>query len=135
MMHLSQNIIYQNLELINMAKLSFLQAIIFTVFLIIAMQGFILGYLWRNGILPPDQTGAELTKLLSIWGPFAFLLDLIIITPLLWWFGGKFLPSKPKVVPPIVPPMIDLPQFVPPSYDYTLQDSEEHRWEELSWLR
>lgn len=119
-----------------MAKLSFLQAVIFAVFLIVAMQGFILGYLWRDGILPPEETGAQLTELLAVWGPFAFLLDVIVITPFLWWLGGKFIPQKtPKVVPAIVPPMIDLPNFVPPPYDPTPQDSEQHRWEELSWLR
>jgi len=121
-----------------MSKLSFLQAIVFTVFLIMAMQGFILGYLWRDGILPPEQTGQALSELLAIWGPFAILLDVVIAAPLFWWFISKFLPQKEIVKPmvPIVPPMIDLPQFIPPPYDPTLQeDTPESRWEELSWLR
>ena len=123
--------------MITMSKLSFLQAVVFTVFLIMAMQGFILGYLWRDGILPPEETGRNLSNLLAFWGPWAFLLDVIIFSPLFWWFISKFIPQKEIVKPivPIVPPMIDLPQFVPPPYDPALQDTPESRWEELSWLR
>jgi len=109
---------------------SFIQACIFTIFIITAVSALCLGYVWREGMLGPAQTQTALNDLFAILGPWAIMIDVCIFTPILWWIGRStlFKPKHPKIIkglmldkplPPIPPPDATRPVFLPPPYDTT----------------
>jgi len=109
---------------------SFIQACIFTVFIIMAVSALCLGYVWREGMVGPSETQSALNNLFATLGPWAIMLDVFILTPLLWWIGRStfFKPKSPEIIkglmldkplPPIPPPDSKGPVFLPPRYDTT----------------
>ncbi len=118
---------------------SFLQACIFTIFIIMAVSALCLGYVWRDGMLGPFQTQDALNDLFATLGPWAIMIDLCIFTPLLWWIGRStfFKPKPPEIIkglmldkplPPIPPPDATRPVFLAPPYDTTTDSSI---WDEM----
>ena len=113
---------------------AFLQACIFSLFLIMAICGFILGYIWRDGLMDPDESQEAVNQVLSFLGPWAFAIDVFFLSPLIWWLARSTV-WKPivKEVPPlptdiVIPSMIDLPPiFLPPPYS----DPNQDMWEEM----
>ncbi len=49
-----------------------------------------IAYLWRNGPLTPQESVAEVMSTFEILGPFAILLDVIIIIAILWGIRGAY---------------------------------------------
>ena len=113
----------------------FVQACIFSLFLIMATCGFILGYIWQDGLMGQSESQEAVNELLKSLGPWAVAIDIFVFTPLMWWLARKtFFKPDLKIIPgiivddkPIVP--IPPPVFVPPPYDPALDYSI---WEEMS---
>lgn len=74
----------------------FVQACIFSLFLIMATCGFILGYIWRDGLMGPSESQAAVNDLLKSLGPWAVAIDIFVFTPLMWWLARNTV-FKPKV--------------------------------------
>lgn len=74
----------------NMSRLTFVQALIFTLFLVMAISGLWLGYIWQDGMLGPEETQERLDETSKVFGPWAILIDIFIFMPLTWWFTRKY---------------------------------------------
>lgn len=118
---------------------AFVQACIFTIFMIMAVCAFFFGYIWRGGFLGPEESEDAINALLATIGPWAFAIDVFIISPLLWWFTrstiwkpktkilkGLIMDDKPI---PIIPPPAEYPVFLPPPYD---PEPDPKIWDEMS---
>jgi len=110
---------------------SFVQACILTIFTLMVVCGLFFGYIWRNGLLNPDESEDAINAILIMIGPWAFAIDIFIISPLLWWIVPRDI-FKPKVkilkgimtdkpIPILPPPM---PQMLEPTNDAAI-------WEEI----
>lgn len=121
---------------------AFLQACIFTVFMIMAVCAFFFGYIWRDGFLGPEESQDAINALLATIGPWAFAIDIFIVSPLLWWFTrstiwkpktkllkGLMIDSEDLKVIPIIPPPSEYPVFLPPPYD---PEPDQNIWDEMS---
>ena len=112
----------------------FVQACIFSLFLIMATCGFILGYIWRDGLMGPVESQNAVNDLLKSLGPWAVAIDIFVFTPLMWWLArSTFFKPKVKIIPGIImddKPIVPIPPvFVPPPYDPTPDYSI---WDEMS---
>ena len=102
---------------------SFVQACILTIFTTMVVCALFFGYIWRNGLLGPEESQDAIDVILIMIGPWAFAIDIFIISPLLWWI------FKPKVK--ILKGIIiekQIPVFLPPPYD---PDPDAGIWEEI----
>ena len=110
---------------------SFVQACILTIFTLMVVCALFFGYIWRNGLLNPEESQDAINAILIMIGPWAFAIDIFIISPLLWWIVPRDI-FKPKVkilkgimtdksIPFLPPPM---PQMLEPTTDATI-------WEEI----
>jgi hypothetical protein len=110
---------------------SFVQACILTIFTTMVVCALFFGYIWRNGLLNPDESEDAINAILIMIGPWAFAIDIFIISPLLWWIVPRDI-FKPKVkiikgimtdksIPILPPPM---PQMIEPTTDAAI-------WEEI----
>jgi hypothetical protein len=110
---------------------SFIQACILTIFTTMVVCALFFGYIWRNGLLNPDESEDAINAILIMIGPWAFAIDIFIISPLLWWIVPRDI-FKPKVkiikgimtdksIPILPPPM---PQMIEPTTDAAI-------WEEI----
>ncbi|MBP98856.1 hypothetical protein CMK18_23145 [Candidatus Poribacteria bacterium] len=127
----------------DMSRLTLVQALVFTLFIVMAICGLWLGYIWQDGMLGPVETQDRIDETLKQWGPFAFLIDIFIFMPLTWWFTRKYvwrekikgvlpgllLDEKP-IIPIAPPPPPMYPKFVPPIYDTPA--NEDWVWEEMT---
>lgn len=125
----------------TMSRLTLVQALVFTVFIVMAICGLWLGYIWQDGMLGPVETQDRIDENLKEWGPFAFLIDIFIFMPLTWWFTRKYvwrekvtgvLPGlllDTKPVLPLPPPPSQYPKFLPPIYD--TQETDDWAWEDM----
>lgn len=119
-----------------MSRLTLVQALIFTVFLVMAISGLWLGFIWQDGMLDPVETQERLDETSQQFGPWAILIDVFIFMPLTWWFTRRYfwrekvtgvLPGLMLDIPtlPAVPPP---PKFVPPIY---AQQNDDWAWEDM----
>ena len=46
----------------NMSRLTLVQALVFTLFLVMAISGLWLGYIWQDGMLSPEETQERLDE-------------------------------------------------------------------------
>lgn len=122
----------------HMSRLTLVQALIFTVFLVMAISGLWLGYIWQEGMLGPEETQQRLDETSKLFGPWAILIDVFIFMPLTWWFTRKYLWREKitgvlpgllleKPIVPVTPP--PPPKFVPPIYDQ--QQNDDWAWEDM----
>ena len=110
---------------------SFVQACILTIFTLMVVCGLFFGYIWRNGLLNPDESEDAINAILIMIGPWAFAIDIFIISPLLWWIVPRdIFKRKVKIIKgimtdktiPILPP--PMPQMLEPTNDAAI-------WEEI----
>ena len=122
----------------NMSRPTLVQALIFTVFLVMAISGLWLGYIWQDGMLGPEETQQRLDETSKVFGPWAILIDVFIFMPLTWWITRKYLWREKitgvltgllleKPIVPVTPP--PPPKFVPPIYDQ--QQNDDWAWEDM----
>ncbi len=80
--------------------------------------------------------------MLATIGPWAFAIDVFIVSPLLWWFTrstiwkpktkilkGLMIDSEDLKVIPIIEPPSQYPVFLPPPYD---PEPDPKIWDEMS---
>ena len=126
----------------NMSRLTFVQALVFTLFLVMAISGLWLGYIWQDGMLGPEETQERLDETSKVFGPWAMLIDIFIFMPLTWWFTRKYvwrekitgvlpgllLDKTPPLLPPAPPEPPARPQFIEPQY---APPNDDWMWDEL----
>mgnify|MGYP003674024579 CR=1 FL=1 len=105
---------------------SFVQACILTIFTIMVVCALFFGYIWRNGLLGPEESQDAINVVLIMIGPWVLAIDILIISPLLWWITRRTI-FKPNVKIlkglitekpiPILPPIQKYPVFLPPPYE------------------
>ena len=110
---------------------SFFQACILTIFTLMVVCGLFFGYIWRDGLLGPDESQDAINAILLMIGPWAFAIDIFIISPLLWWIVPRDIFKRKvniikgimtdKTIPILPPPM---PQMLEPTNDAAI-------WEEI----
>ena len=71
------------MNIIHMASAAIRKLWAFLLFTLAAAMAWI-AYLWRDGPLPPQETAAEIVETIEVLGPFAILLDVLIIVGLLY---------------------------------------------------
>ena len=120
-----------------MSRLTFVQALIFTIFIVMAICGLWLGYIWQDGMLGPVETQEQINATSKQFGPWAILIDIFIFMPLTWWFARKYvwkekikgvlpgllmdktLPMLPPIPPePPAPPFFIEPEYAPTNDDW-----------------
>jgi len=107
---------------------SFFQACILTIFITMAVSAFFFGYIWRNGLLGHEESQDAINAVLIMIGPWAFAIDVFIISPLLWWITRRTIfKSNVKILKGLYADK-QIPVFLPPPYDPV---HEEGIWEEI----
>ena len=107
---------------------SFVQACILTIFTTMVVCALFFGYIWRNGLLGPEESQDAINVILLMIGPWALAIDIFIISPLLWWITRRtILKPKVKILKGIIIEK-QIPVFLPPPYD---PDPDAGIWEEI----
>mgnify|MGYP003656764243 CR=1 FL=1 len=81
------------MNIIHMASAGIRKLWAFLLFTLAAAMAWI-AYLWKDGPLPPHETAARIQETIEVLGPFAILLDVIIIAGLLYGIKRSMEPQR-----------------------------------------